>query len=173
MGIFNRSYYEEVLVCRVHPDLVTKFARLPEETTKDLDELWERRFKEMRHFENMLHNNGTRVVKFFLHVSKEEQQKRLLERIDTPSKNWKFNTGDLVERALWKEYMHAYGEALEATASKENPWYIVPADDKGNMRLIVSAAILHEMEKMKLKWPVLPADQQASLGTARQALLEG
>jgi PPK2 family polyphosphate:nucleotide phosphotransferase len=172
VGIFNRSYYEEVLVCRVHPEIVTKYQRLPEETTSKLDELWPRRFKEIRNFEAMLHANGTRVVKFFLHVSKEEQKKRLLKRIDTPAKNWKFNTGDLAERALWKDYMRAYEEALEGTATKDSPWYVVPADDKGNMRLIVSAVILHEMARMKMKWPVLPPDQQAALGAARKTLME-
>lgn len=171
VGIFNRSYYEEVLVVRVHPEIVTQFQRLPEESFKDIDQLWPRRFKEIRHFESMLHANGTRVVKFFLHVSKQEQKKRFLERIDTPSKNWKFNETDIKERARWKEYMTAYGEAIEATATKDNPWYIVPADDKGNMRLIVSAAILHEMSRMKLKWPVLPPDQKAALTAARAALL--
>ncbi|HEX2749953.1 MAG TPA: polyphosphate kinase 2 family protein [Verrucomicrobiales bacterium] len=172
VGIFNRSYYEEVLVCRVHPEIVTKYQRLPEETTSKLDELWPRRFKEIRNFEAMLHANGTRVVKFFLHVSKEEQKKRLLKRIDTPAKNWKFNTGDLAERALWKDYMRAYEEALEGTATKDSPWYVVPADDKGNMRLIVSAVILHEIARMKMKWPVLPPDQQAALGAARKTLME-
>ena len=171
VGIFNRSYYEEVLVCRVHPDIVTKYQRLPEEETKNAEKLWRRRFEQMRNYEAMLCANGTRVIKFFLHVSKEEQKERLLERIDTPAKNWKFNAGDLKERALWKDYMKAYGEAIEATATKESPWYLVPADDKGDMRLIVSAAILREMGRLKLKWPVLPPDQQAALAECKKALL--
>ena len=171
VGIFNRSYYEEVLVCRVHPDIVTKYQRLPEEETKNLEKLWPRRFEQMRNYEAMLCANGTRVIKFFLHVSKEEQKLRLLERIDTPAKNWKFNAGDLKERALWKDYMKAYGEAIEATATKDSPWYLVPADDKGDMRLIVSAAILSEMGRLKLKWPVLPPDQQAALAECKKALL--
>jgi PPK2 family polyphosphate:nucleotide phosphotransferase len=172
VGIFNRSYYEEVLVCRVHPEIVTKYQRLPEETTDPLKKLWPQRFKDIRNFEAMLHANGTRVVKFFLHVSKEEQKKRLLARIDTPSKNWKFNAGDLAERALWKQYMQAYGEAIEATATKDSPWYIIPADDKKNMRLIVSAVILHEMSRMKLQWPVLAENQRTALKAARKTLLE-
>jgi PPK2 family polyphosphate:nucleotide phosphotransferase len=171
VGIFNRSYYEEVLVCRVHPEIVRTTQRLPEEATKDMDRLWERRFEEIRNFESMLHANGTRVIKFFLHVSREEQKRRFLARIDTPAKNWKFNGGDIKERALWKDYMRAYGEALEATATKDCPWYIVPADDKGDMRLIVSAAILKEMGRLDLKWPVLPPDKRATLAECRKALL--
>jgi polyphosphate kinase 2 (PPK2 family) len=119
----------------------------------------------------MLHANGTHVVKFFLNIGKDEQKKRLLGRIDTPSKNWKFNAGDLKERARWNEYLHAYGEAIEATATKNSPWYVVPADDKGDMRLIVGAAILGEMRRMKLKWPVLPREQLKDLVAAREALL--
>ena len=171
IGIFNRSYYEEVLVCRVHPEIVTGVQRLPDEATADTEKLWPRRLKEMRNFETMLHANGTRVVKFFLHVSKDVQRKRLLERIEKPEKNWKFNPADLKERALWKEYMGAFGEAIEATATKDNPWYIVPADDKADMRLIVSAAILSEMGRLKLKWPVLPPDQKAALAECRKSLL--
>ena len=171
IGIFNRSYYEEVLVCRVHPEIVTEGQRLPEEATESMGKLWERRFAEIRNFEAMLHANGTRVVKFFLNVSKDTQKKRFLERIDTPAKNWKFNAGDLKERALWKEYMRAYGEAIGETATKDSPWYIVPADDKGDMRLIVSAAILHELSRLKLKWPVLPPEQKAALAEARKVLL--
>lgn len=171
VGIFNRSYYEEVLVCRVHPEIVQKYQRLPEETTANMKQLWERRFEEIRNYEAMLHANGTRIVKFFLHVSKEEQKRRFLDRIDTPSRNWKFNAADLKERALWDDYMEAYGDALEATATKDSPWYIIPADDKGDMRLAVSAAILHEMRRMKLSWPVLPPDQQTALAECRKALL--
>ena len=171
VGIFNRSYYEEVLVCRVHPEIITTSQRLPEETTENMEKLWRRRFTEIANFESMLHANGTRVIKFFLHVSKEEQKQRFLERIQTPAKNWKFNAADLKERALWKEYLHAYGEAIEATATKDSPWYLVPADDKGDMRLIVSAAILREMRRLKLKWPVLPPEQQAALAECRKALL--
>lgn len=171
VGIFNRSYYEEVLVVRVHPEIVLKGQRLPKAATKDLDALWDRRFKEIRNFESMLTSNGTQVAKFYLHVSRDEQKKRFLERIDKPSKNWKFNTGDLAERKLWKEYMKAYEAAIEATASKESPWYVVPADDKGDMRLIVSAIILDEIKKLDLAWPVLLPDQKAGLAAAKAVLL--
>ena len=117
------------------------------------------------------HRNGIRIVKFFLHVSKEEQKKRFLARIDTPSKNWKFEEGDVKERGFWKEYMHAYEEAIRVTGTEDCPWYVVPADDKKNMRLIVSAAILHEMQSMKLRYPELPAEQKAQLEAAKKLLL--
>jgi PPK2 family polyphosphate:nucleotide phosphotransferase len=171
VGIFNRSYYEEVLVCRVHPEIVAGIQRLPEEITKDMDKLWRQRFEQIRNFEAMLHANGTRVVKFFLHVSRDEQRRRFLDRIDEPAKNWKFNAGDLKERALWKDYMKAYGEAIAATATKDSPWYIVPADDKGDMRLITAAAVLHEMQKLDLAWPVLTGKQKSELEAGRRLLL--
>ncbi len=171
MGIFNRSYYEEVLVCRVHPEIVTKIQRLPAETTKDLDKLFEDRLKDIRNFESYSHRNGIRIVKFFLHVSKEEQKKRFLARIDTPSKNWKFEEGDVKERGFWKEYMHAYQDAIRSTATDKCPWYVVPADNKKNMRLIVSAAILAEMKTMNLKYPELPKEQKEHLQAAKRMLL--
>jgi polyphosphate kinase 2 (PPK2 family) len=113
-----------------------------------------------------------RIVKFFLHVSREEQKKRFMERIDDPAKNWKFNSGDLKERACWEAYMEAYEEAIAATATKQSPWYIIPADDKGDMRLLVSAAILSEMKRLKLAWPVLPKEQQDALAVCRAELLK-
>lgn len=171
IGIFNRSYYEEVLVCRVHPEIVTKVQRLPDKTTKNIDKLFADRLKDIRHFESYSHRNGIRIVKFFLHVSKDEQKKRFLARIDTPSKNWKFEEGDVKERGFWKEYQHAYQDAIRETGTDDCPWYVVPADDKKNMRLIVSAAILHEMQRMKLKYPELPAEQKAHLEAAKQFLL--
>ena len=171
IGIFNRSYYEEVLVCRVHPEIVTKIQRLPAKTTKNVDKLFADRLKDIRNFEAYSHRNGIRIVKFFLHVSKEEQKKRFLSRIDTPSKNWKFEEGDVKERGFWKEYMHAYEDAIRVTGTEDCPWYVIPADDKKNMRLIVSAAILHEMQSMKLKYPELPAEQKAHLEAAKKFLL--
>ncbi len=171
IGIFNRSYYEEVLVCRVHPEIVTKIQRLPDSTTRNLDKLFADRLKDIRNFESYSHRNGIRVVKFFLHVSKDEQKKRFLTRIDTPSKNWKFEEGDVKERGFWKEYMSAYEDAINVTATDECPWYVIPADDKKNMRLIVSAVILAEMQTMKLKYPKLPPEQTAHLQTAKQMLL--
>ncbi|MFN0077719.1 MAG: polyphosphate kinase 2 family protein [Prosthecobacter sp.] len=171
IGIFNRSYYEEVLVCRVHPEIVTKIQRLPAETTKNVDKLFADRLKDIRNFESYSHRNGIRIVKFFLHVSKDEQKKRFLARIDTPSKNWKFEEGDVRERGHWKDYMAAYEDAIDATATEECPWYVVPADDKKNMRLIVSAAILKEMQSMKLKYPELPPEQKKHLQAAKRFLL--
>lgn len=172
IGIFNRSYYEEVLTCRVHPEIVTHIQRLPEKTTKNLDKLFSDRLKDIKNFEEYSHRNGIRIVKFFLNVSKDEQKKRFLARIDTPSKNWKFEEADVKERGHWKEYMHAYEDAIRKTATDDCPWYVVPADDKKNMRLIVSAAILHEMQGMKLKYPELPAEQKAHLAQAKQILLD-
>jgi len=171
IGIFNRSYFEEVLVCRVHPEIVTKIQRLPAKTTQNVDKLFADRLKDIRNFESYSHRNGIRIVKFFLHVSKAEQKKRFLARIDTPSKNWKFEEGDVKERGHWNEYMHAYEDAIRKTGTEECPWYVVPADDKKNMRLIVSAAILYEMKTMKLKYPELPAEQKAELEAAKKFLL--
>jgi PPK2 family polyphosphate:nucleotide phosphotransferase len=172
IGIFNRSYYEEVLVCRIHPEIVTHVQRLPAKATKNLDQLFDDRLKDIRRLEGYCHRNGIRIVKFFLNVSKDEQKKRFLARIDTPSKNWKFEEGDVKERAHWDEYLAAYQDAIRATATDACPWYVVPADDKKNMRLIVSAALLHEMQGMKLRYPRLPAEQLARLAAAREFLTE-
>jgi PPK2 family polyphosphate:nucleotide phosphotransferase len=172
IGIFNRSYYEEVLVCKIHPEIVTKIQRLPRETTANLKRLFKDRLMDIANFEAYSHRNGCHVVKFFLHVSKEEQKKRFLSRIDTPSKNWKFEEGDVRERGHWDDYMQAYQDAIRATATPDSPWYVVPADDKKNMRLMVSAAVLHEMQKLRLAWPRLPADQLATLEHSRQFLLD-
>jgi len=171
IGIFNRSYYEEVLVCRIHPEIVTKIQRLPDKTTSNLKTLFADRLKDIRNFEAYSHRNGIRIVKFFLHVSKEEQKKRFLARIDTPSKNWKFEEGDVKERGYWNEYQEAYEDAIRATGTDDCPWYVVPADDKKNMRLIVSAAVLAEMQSMKLKYPELPSEQISHLQAAKKLLL--
>jgi len=169
VGIFNRSYYEEVLVVRVHPEIL-KGQRLPPATVESLPDLWEQRYREIRDFEKHQEENGMRIVKFFLHVSKDEQKKRFLERIDNPSKNWKFNADDLKERAHWADYQEAYQDAIAATATKHSPWYIIPADDKGDMRLLVSAAILSEMKHLHLAWPVLSDEQQQGLAACRATL---
>jgi len=171
IGIFNRSYYEEVLVCRVHPEIVTKVQRLPDHTTKNVKKLFADRLKDIRNYEAYCHRNGILVLKFFLNVSKDEQKKRFLDRINTPSKNWKFEEGDVGERGHWKEYMEAYEDAIRETATENCPWYVVPADDKKNMRLIVSAAILNEMKSMKLKYPELPPEQKKHLQAAKKMLL--
>ena len=139
IGIFNRSYYEDVLVVRVHPDMLEK-QKLPD--LKPGTDLWEQRYRSIRDLEAHLYRNGTRIIKFFLHISKEEQRKRLLERIDTPDKNWKLSLNDFEERKYWDQYMDAFEQCLLATTTKECPWYFVPADDKNNARLIISAIIL-------------------------------
>ena len=171
LGIFNRSYYEEVLVCKIHPDIVTKIQRLPHETTADLKRLFKDRLQDIANYEAYSHRNGIHIAKFFLHVSKDEQKKRFLARIDTPSKNWKFEDGDVKERAHWDDYMTAYQDTIRTTATPECPWYVIPADDKKNMRLIVSAAVLAEMKKLRLTWPKLPKDQLTVLDHARQLLM--
>ncbi len=171
IGIFNRSYYEEVLICKVHPEIILNYQRLPASATKDMDKLFDKRYEDIAGFEAYAHRNGIHVVKFMLHVSKAEQKKRFLERIDTPAKNWKFNAGDVAERAHWDKYMEVYEDAIKATATEKSPWYVVPADDKKNMRLIVSAAILSELQKLDLHWPILPKEQRADLALSKDALL--
>lgn len=170
IGIFNRSYYEEVLVVRVHPKILDK-QRIP---AKLIDEdVWKHRLKDIRRFERFLSRQGTRVIKFFLNVGKDEQKKRLLARIDDPHKNWKFETGDLVERARWDDYMAAYEEAIQKTASKHAPWYVIPADDKKFMRVAVMAAIKRELKKLKLAYPTMPEEERAKLAEAKRQLEAG
>jgi PPK2 family polyphosphate:nucleotide phosphotransferase len=151
IGIFNRSYYEEVLIVRVHRDIL-KAERLPPDLM-DRDSIWRDRYRSIVNLEKHLHRNGTRIVKFFLHLSKEEQRKRFLKRIDDPEKNWKFSLDDVAERKYWAQYMKAYEDCLGATSTHTAPWYIVPADDKENARLIVSQTILDAFEEMKLQYP--------------------
>lgn len=152
LTIFNRSYYEEVLVAKVHPNIVTEHQRLPDEC-KNLDRIWKERYRAIRNLESYLHENGIRVLKFFLHLSKEEQRQRFLSRLKTPSKNWKFSESDVVERAYWDKYQSAYQDAINATATKQAPWFIVPADDKVSMRLIVSQIVIERMKKLKMEYP--------------------
>lgn len=151
--VFNRSYYEEVLVVKVHPEIVTNGQRLPQELTENMYNLWEQRYQDIGNFESYLYHNGIRVVKFFLNVSKKEQAERLIERIDDPAKNWKFEEGDVKEREFWDDYQQAYEEAINATATETAPWYVIPADDKKNMRLIVGQIIAEELKKMDMKYP--------------------
>jgi len=165
IGIFNRSYYEEVLIVRVHPEMLGA-ENLPGGTKK----IWEHRFRSIRDFERHLAANGTRVLKFFLHLSKEEQRKRLLARIDQPDKNWKFDEGDLTERGFWKDYMCAYAACLEATSTKDCPWYAVPADDKQNARLIVSQTILEALEGLKMRYPEVGPEKRKQLQAIRRRL---
>ena len=166
IGIFNRSYYEEVLIVRVHSEILGA-ENLPDNGGK---KIWEHRFRSIRDFERHQAANGTQIVKFFLHLSKEEQRKRLLARIDQPEKNWKFDEGDLTERGFWKDYMGAYAACLEATSTKESPWYAVPADDKPNARLIVSQIILETLEGLKMRYPEVGAEKRKQLQAIRRRL---
>ena len=170
IGIFNRSYYEEVLIVRVHPEIL-QAQRLPPDTLADRN-IWKRRFQSIVDHERHLHRNGTRVLKFFLHVSKEEQAKRFLARIDDPQKNWKFSAGDVAERARWKDYMRAYEECLAATSTDHAPWFVVPADDKQNARLIVSQAVLDTMKALKMSYPSLDAARLQELQRIRRQLVQ-
>jgi PPK2 family polyphosphate:nucleotide phosphotransferase len=168
IGIFNRSYYEEVLVVRVHPDILVSEG-IPN-GHKDPDTIWKERYRSIRNFEQHLHVNGTRIVKFFLHLSKEEQRKRFLARIDDPEKNWKFSNADIEERRYWKDYRKAYEDCIEATSTKDCPWYIVPADDKENARLIVSQVILDTFESLKLQFPPTSEERRKELQQFRKQL---
>jgi PPK2 family polyphosphate:nucleotide phosphotransferase len=168
IGIFNRSYYEETLVVRVHQDYLTR-QKLPR--TLITKGIWDQRFEDIRHFERYLARNGWLVLKFFLHVSKEEQKKRFLERIENPAKNWKFSLNDVHERQHWKEYMQAYEQAIQNTASKHAPWYVVPADNKWFTRLVVAAALIDGLASLDLEYPELGQEELKELELARQALL--
>ncbi|MCC6171620.1 MAG: polyphosphate kinase 2 family protein [Gammaproteobacteria bacterium] len=168
IGIFNRSYYEEVLVVRVHPQILAS-QRLPNAVVEH-GHIWRERYDSIRDFEAHLHRNGTQVVKFFLHVSKEEQRRRFLERIDDPAKNWKFSLEDVKERAFWKDYRRAYEEAIAATSTKDSPWYVVPADDKRNARLIISRVIVETLQGLRLRMPKLDAARRRELKAARAQL---
>ncbi|MCA9264676.1 MAG: polyphosphate kinase 2 family protein [Planctomycetales bacterium] len=170
IGIFNRSYYEEVLVARVHPAIVTSVQKLPTENRNNLDKLWLRRFSEIRNMEDYSYHNGMRIVKFFLHLSKAELRNRFLSRLNTPSKQWKFSVGDLAERERWNDYMKYYEECINATASKDCPWYIVPADDKKNMRLLVCQIVLKHLNDMDMSFPELDDETKANIEKYRAQL---
>ena len=168
IGIFNRSYYEEVLIVRVHPEIL-QAQELPKESLAD-KKFWEHRFRSITDLEKHLHRNGTRVVKFFLHLSKDEQRKRFLARIDDPEKNWKFSQADVTERKFWKKYMHAYEECLGATSTEHAPWYIIPADDKENARLIISQVILDTLKSLKMSYPETSKARRKELLAIRKQL---
>ncbi len=168
IGIFNRSYYEEVLVVKVHPEILRN-QNLPEELA-DEQTIWNRRYRSIRDFEEHLLHNGTRIIKFFLHVSKEEQRKRFLARIDDPEKHWKFSTSDVKERDLWDKYMDAYEACLNATSTQDAPWYAVPADNKKNARLIISRIITDTLESFKMKYPPSGKDRREELMKIRELL---
>jgi PPK2 family polyphosphate:nucleotide phosphotransferase len=171
IGIFNRSYYEEVLIVRVHPEILHSEGigggSLDEKT------VWESRFRSIVDLEQHLHRNGTRIVKFYLHLSKDEQRKRFLQRIDEPHKNWKFSLADVEERKVWKLYMSAYEDCLTATSTREAPWYVVPADDKENARLIVSQIILDTLNGLEMTYPEVGAQRQQELQSIRERLIGG
>jgi PPK2 family polyphosphate:nucleotide phosphotransferase len=165
IGIFNRSYYEDVLIVRVHPNLLHA-----QGIAHASSKIWDERYRSIIDFERHLHRNGTRVIKFFLHLSKEEQRKRFLARVDEPQKNWKFTMNDIKERRYWKDYMRAYEECLSATSTESAPWFIVPADDKVSARLIASQVILDALRAFGSSYPVVDAQRRRELRAARQAL---
>jgi PPK2 family polyphosphate:nucleotide phosphotransferase len=167
IGVFNRSYYEETLVVRVHPELLEK-QKLPKELiTKDV---WKERYQDIRSFERYLSRNGVLIRKFFLHVSKGEQKKRFLERLDRPDKNWKFSMSDAAERGHWDDYMEAYEETIRETATKAAPWYVVPADNKWFTRVVVAAAVIDALASLDLKYPKVSDEQKKVLAEARETL---
>ena len=168
IGIFNRSYYEEVLIVRVHPEIL-RSQGLSEEL-RDEKTIWKERYRSIVDLEEHLHRNGTRIVKVFLHLSKDEQRKRFLERIDEPEKNWKFSLADIHERGFWKHYMEAYEACLSATGTHHAPWYVVPADDKDNARLIVSQIVLDALKELKMAYPRTTAKRRRELESIRKLL---
>lgn len=170
IGIFNRSYYEEVLIVRVHPEILLGQG-LPDGLINEKT-IWRERYRSIVDIENHLHRNGTRIIKFFLHLSKDEQHKRFIDRIDHPEKNWKFSQSDIVERKFWHQYMQAYETCLSATSTKFAPWYVVPADDKENSRLIVSKIILDTLNSLKMSYPEVDAKRQQDLLLIRQQLMK-
>lgn len=171
IGIFNRSYYEEVLIARVHPEIL--HAEGVTGQRYDDKTVWHDRYRSIVNLEKHLGRNDTRIVKFFLHLSKEEQRKRFIDRIDRPEKNWKFSMADIEERRFWKDYMHSYEKALSATSSKFAPWYVVPADDKLSTRLIVSRIVLDNIEDLKLSFPRTSAARRRQLQALRRKLAKG
>ena len=168
IGIFNRSYYEELLIVRVHPEIL-RAQGIPDELLAD-KKFWEHRERSINDLEKHLHRNGTRIVKFFLHLSKDEQRRRFLRRIDDPSRNWKFSHADIVERGYWKDYMKAYEACLTATSTAESPWFIVPADDKLNARLIVSQIVLNALDELKMSLPKADKARRKELLELRKLL---
>jgi PPK2 family polyphosphate:nucleotide phosphotransferase len=169
IGIFNRSYYEEVLVVRVHPEFLQKQSLPPELIGKNI---WKERFKDIGNFERYLARNGVAICKFFLHVSKKEQKKRFLERLDNPDKNWKFSPSDTKERAFWDQYMESYEEMIRETATEQAPWYVVPANNKWFTRVVVAAAIIDTMASLNLKFPEVSQDKLKELNAVRETLLQ-
>ena len=173
IGIHNRSHYENVLVCKVHPEYILNESLPGYQNVKNIDKkFWENRYESIRNFEKHLHESGTVIIKFFLNVSKDEQKERFLSRIDDPKKNWKFSSGDIIERKLWKEYMKAYENAIEKTSTQDAPWYIIPADNKWYTRLAISKIIKDTMAGLNLKYPKLIEGELDKLASTKTQLLE-
>jgi PPK2 family polyphosphate:nucleotide phosphotransferase len=170
IGIFNRSYYEEVLIVRVHPELL-RGEGLPDVPAAE-KAVWHGRYRSIVNLETHLHDNGTRILKFFLHLSEEEQRKRFLQRIDDPEKNWKLSLADIEERKFWKDYRKAYEDCLGATSTRDAPWYVVPADDKENARLIVSHILLDTLEGLKMRYPETSVERRKELLSIRKRLVK-
>jgi len=170
IGIFNRSYFEEVLVVRVHQEFLRE-QKLPEKLVSK--EIWDERYEDINHFERYLTRNGIVIRKFFLHISKKEQKKRFLERLEAPNKNWKFSMADIKERGYWKDYQKAYEEMIQRTATKHAPWYVVPADNKWFTRLVVAAAIIDALNELDLRFPVVDKDKEKELKKVRGMLESG
>ena len=171
IGIFNRSYYEEVLIVRVHPEIL-QAQQLPEEL-QNMNTFWQQRYQSIVNLENHLHNNGTKIIKFFLHLSEEEQRQRFLARIDEPDKNWKFSEADIEERKFWPQYMQAYEACLSATSTKTAPWYVVPADDKHNARLIISNIVVEAFKSLDMHYPATDDKRRQELLIIRNQLMKG
>lgn len=172
IGIFNRSYYEEVLVVKVHPGILTGGQRIPRAHTQSLPQVWQHRYQDIKQFEQYLHRNGTQVVKFFLHLSKAEQARRFLDRIERVEKNWKFSEADIAERQHWDSYQTAYEACINHTASPAAPWYVIPADDKKNMRLIVAQTVLDHLRQLPMHYPKVDEARRSELQTYRAQLLQ-
>ncbi len=170
IGIFNRSYYEEVLIVRVHPEIL-RTQLLPDGLVREKT-IWSERYRSIVEMENHLHCNGTRIVKFYLHLSREEQKQRFLARIDDPEKNWKFSLADIEERKFWHQYMHAYEKCLSGTTTRRAPWYVIPADDKENARLIISRIILDTFKSLNMRYPKTDEKRRQELLAIRQCLLQ-
>lgn len=171
--VFNRSYYEEVLVVKVHPEILLNTQRLPTQISDNLEKIWEHRYEDIANLEKYLSRNGIQVVKFFLNISKKEQSERLIERIEDPSKNWKFEEQDVKEREFWNDYQKAYEDAINATSTEQSPWYIIPADDKKNMRLIVGSILSKKLKSLDMDYPKSDAARQETLkGMIEKILLQ-
>jgi PPK2 family polyphosphate:nucleotide phosphotransferase len=168
IGVFNRSYYEEVLIVRVHPEILRQEGIPP--TRPRRKTVWEQRYRSIVDLEKHLHRNGTLIIKFFLHLSKDEQRKRFLKRIDEPDKNWKFSQADVAERKFWNQYMAAYEDCLNATSTKTTPWHVVPADDKYNARLIISRIVIDALQGLNMSYPKLTRTRRSELASIRNQL---